>query len=164
VPPLLTSRGATGPGTLVELGGKRDQALNQRPDFRDDRLEACHFGALGVGDRFLLPSRELLGVKGEKLDGVLRFLKREFDDGRGKRGRRIGEEFLDPADVGLQDGLCTVEESADLRQRRDGLEGWGGHRCLAGDAGLKASNVGSQASWSVCTVARFRELRMLPCG
>ena len=57
--PLLSWGSGASVGASVELGRKRDEPLNQRADFRDDRLQALDLGALGVGDRVRLPALEL---------------------------------------------------------------------------------------------------------
>ena len=59
-------------------------------------------------------------MRGQKIEGVLCLLKGEGDNRRGKRRIRIGQQLLDPGDVGLEDALGTVDEVADLWQGGDG--------------------------------------------
>ena len=58
-------------------------------------------------------------MNGQKIEGVLGFLQRERNNRGGKDCSRVGEQFLNPGDVGLEDTLGTVDEVADLWQRGD---------------------------------------------
>ena len=93
-----------------------------RANLRDYRLKADYFGALTVGDRFLLPASELPRVSAKDVECILRFLQRERDDWKGERGVQVGEEFFDTGDVTLEDTRRAINELTDLRQCGDGLE------------------------------------------
>ena len=57
--PLLAWGHGAGLGAVVELGRKRDGPLSKRADFGNDGAEANDLDVLSVGDRLLLPVREL---------------------------------------------------------------------------------------------------------
>ena len=52
-----------------------NEPLNQRADFRDGGSETHDLRALGVADRVRLPARELPRMNGQKVEGILCFLK-----------------------------------------------------------------------------------------
>jgi hypothetical protein len=73
--PLLAWGHGSGLSAPVELGRECDEPLNQRADFRDDGSETHNLRALGVADRVSLPARELPRMNGQKVEGILCFLK-----------------------------------------------------------------------------------------
>src|SRR5438045_1946635 len=71
--------------------------------------------ALGAAARLLPRARQLPRVCLQKVEGVLCLLQRESDDRRRQRRGRVGEQFLDTTDVGLEDVRRILDEVADFR-------------------------------------------------